>query len=249
VDDLVTDPSYAEHVKRVSRTIPFICSGKLDGTDAYSIRIDHAEAMKLVMEHLVTLGHRDIAFVGGERRVQSTHEKLQQYIYLTGAHGLFFREDYIQEGDYAESGGYSCMNLLLDSGNVPSAVIAVNDFSAMGVIRAIFEAGLTIPGDISIVSFDNTFLSEAVQPKLTTVDYNYPEFGKTLVETALNIIDKKAVSNLQFIRPRLIVRASSSGLKKFSKKPKINLTKEKTPFIMNYRSETGFTFLSTYKGD
>ncbi|GHV67263.1 LacI family transcriptional regulator [Spirochaetia bacterium] len=220
VDDLATDPAYAELVNRVTRTIPFICSGKLDGTEAYSIRIDHAESMKLVMEHLVTLGHRDIAFIGGERRVQSTHEMLQQYIYLMGSHGLSFRETYIKEGYYDESSGYNGMKSLLDHDTVPSAVIAINDYSAIGIMRAVFDRGLSIPGDISIVSFDNTFLSEAVEPKLTSVDYNYPEFGKTLVESALNIIGKKAVSNLQFIRPRLIIRDSSSGLKNFHKNGK-----------------------------
>ncbi|GHU76507.1 LacI family transcriptional regulator [Spirochaetia bacterium] len=213
VDDLVSDPAYAEQVRRVSRTIPFICSGKLDGTRAYSIRIDHAESMKLVMEHLVALGHRDIAFVGGVRRVQSTHEKLQQYIYLMGVHGLSFRENYIMEGSYDEISGYNGMKALLDHETAPSAVIAINDFSAVGVMRAIFDRGLSIPGDISVVSFDNTFISEAVRPKLTTVDYNYPEFGKTMVETAINIIEKKAVSDVQLIKPRLIVRDSSAGVK------------------------------------
>lgn len=208
VDDLVTDPAYAERVRRVTRTIPFISSGKLDGTDSYSVRINHRESMKLVMERLVSLGHRDIAFIGGERQVQSTHEKLQQYIYLTGTYGLPFREEYIREGDYAEDGGYRCMKELLDTGGAPSAVIAINDYSAIGAMRAAFDRGLSIPGDISIVSFDNTFLAEAVQPRLTSVDYSYAEFGGQLVDTALKVIEKKPVPPLQWISPRLIVRDS-----------------------------------------
>jgi DNA-binding LacI/PurR family transcriptional regulator len=208
VDDLITDPAYAGQVRRVVRAIPFICSGKLDGVEIYSVRIDHALAMKSVMEYLVSLGHRNIALIGGERRVQSTHEKLQQYIYLTGAYGLSFREEYIREGNYAESGGYACMQALLDLKEAPSAVIAINDYSAIGAMRAIFDRGLSIPADISIISFDNTFLSETAQPKLTSVDYNYPEFGAKLVETALRVIEKKPISNLQFISPRLVIRDS-----------------------------------------
>ncbi|MDR0525577.1 MAG: LacI family transcriptional regulator [Spirochaetaceae bacterium] len=208
VDDLVTDPKYAEQVKRVAKSIPFICSGKLDGAGVYSVRIDHVFAMKIVMEYLISLGHRDIAIIGGARRVQSTHEKLQQYIYLTGLYGLSFREEYIREGNYAESGGYVCMKALLDGEKIPSAVIAINDYSAIGAMRAVFDRGLSIPGDLSIVSFDNTFISEAVNPKLTSVDYNYPEFGTKLVETALDLIQKKSVSQLQLIPPRLLIRDS-----------------------------------------
>ncbi|MDR2552348.1 MAG: LacI family transcriptional regulator [Treponema sp.] len=210
VDDLVTDPEYAEHIRRVTRTIPFISTGKLDGTGSYSVRINHYESMKLVMEHLVSLGHRDIAFIGGERRVQSTYEKLQQYIYLMGAYGLSFREEYIREGNYEESGGYRCMKELLDDHRAPTAVIAINDYSAIGAMRSVFDQGLTIPGDVSIVSFDNTFLSAAVHPRLTSVDYNYPEFGARLVHTALQVIEKAPVEPVSLISPRLIIRDSSS---------------------------------------
>jgi DNA-binding LacI/PurR family transcriptional regulator len=216
VDDLVTDPAYTEHVKRVTRTIPFICSGKLDGADSYSVRIDHTEAMKLVMEYLVSLGHREIAFIGGERRVQSTHEKLQQYIYLMGGYGLSFREEFIQEGNYNETGGYACMDRLLGGGPPPSAVIAVNDYSAVGALQAAYNRNLSIPQDLSIISFDNTFLAKIVQPQLTTVDYNYPVFAQTLIDTAIEAAAGKEPPRRQLITPRLVIRNScavvSSGL-------------------------------------
>jgi DNA-binding LacI/PurR family transcriptional regulator len=167
VDDLVPDPAYIEHINRITRRIPFISTGKLTGTDSYSLRIDGIKAMKLIMDYLVGLGHRDIAFFGGAKRVLSTYEKWQQYIYLLGVHGLNFREDYVQEWDYSEAGGYGCMKRLLQCKPIPTAAIAVNDYSAVGAMRAAAEAGLSIPEDLSLISFDNTFLSEVVQPKLT----------------------------------------------------------------------------------
>jgi LacI family transcriptional regulator len=91
----------------------------------------------------------------------------QQYIYLLGKHGLTFRSDYIQEGDYSEIGGYDCMCRLIQSGRAPGAVIAINDFTAAGALKAAFENSYSVPGDISVISFDNTFLSEVVHPKLT----------------------------------------------------------------------------------
>jgi LacI family transcriptional regulator len=211
VDDLATDPVYAARVNRVAKNIPFVASGKLDGTDSYSVRIDHALSMKLVVDYLVSLGHRDIALFGGERRVQSTFEKYQQYIYLLGANGLEFRADYVLEGDYSDSGGYECMNRLLLHRRMPTAVIAINDYSAVGAMRAAFEHGASIPGDISIVSFDNTFLSEAVIPKLTSVDYDYPEFGKILIDTAIRARSLDTPPKQQFVAPHLVVRSSCAS--------------------------------------
>jgi len=213
VDDLVTDQAYAERVNRVVKKIPFIASGKLDGTDCYSVRIDHALSMKLVMDYLVSLGHRDIALFGGEMRVQSTFEKYQQYIYFLGAHGLKFRADFVLEGNYADSGGYDCMKRLLLHEQRPTAVIAINDYSAVGAMRAAFECGISIPGDISIVSFDNTFLSDAVIPKLTSVDYDYPEFGKILIETAIEATGPDAPLKQQFVSPNLVVRDSCASIR------------------------------------
>jgi DNA-binding LacI/PurR family transcriptional regulator len=208
VDDLITDPAYAERVARVTRTIPFVASGIVDGTDCYSVMIDNALAMKLVMDYLVSLGHRDIALLGGERRVRSTFEKHQQYIYLLGVHGLNFRSEFVLESDYSDAGGYEGMNRILRHTHRPSAVVAINDYCAVGAMRAAFEHGLAIPRDLSIISFDNTFLSEAVMPKLTSVDYGYQEFGKRLIETAIEAGRSTTLPHRQFVPPHLVVRDS-----------------------------------------
>jgi DNA-binding LacI/PurR family transcriptional regulator len=220
VDDLVIDPAYMERINRVTRTIPFISSGKVDGTKCFSVRIDHTLSMKLVMDHLVSLGHRDIALLGGAMRVRSTFEKYQQYIYLLGNYGLSFRDEYVQEGDYSESGGYDCMTRLLRCRRRPNAVIAINDYCAVGAMRASFDLGLSIPEDLSLVSFDNTFLSEVARPKLTTVDYNYPDFGSLLIDTAIRAA--KAIDTppeLQFVAPLLIIRDSCAPLGDMATRP------------------------------
>jgi DNA-binding LacI/PurR family transcriptional regulator len=222
VDDLVSDPAYVEHVNQVTRGIPFVVSGKLEGADCFIVKIDHGESMKLVMDHLVSLGHRDIAFFGGTQRVESTTEKLQQYSYFLGAHGLSLKGEYIREGNYARSGGYDCMKRLLRCPRIPTAVIAVNDYSAIGAMEAVYEQGLSIPGDISIISFDNTFLCDSVQPKLTSVDYNYPEFGKLLVETAFMAVGKREVPKIQYIKPRLVIRNSCAAVYQNRKKSLTN---------------------------
>jgi DNA-binding LacI/PurR family transcriptional regulator len=208
VDDINSDPGYAGHINRIARTIPFIITGKMDGADCYSLRIDDCAAMKIVIEYLVSLGHREIAFFGGEKRVNSTYDKWRQYIYLLGTHGLKLRDEYVQEGDYAETGGYDCLKRLLKCPRIPTAVIAVNDYSAVGALRAAHEQGLSVPQDLSLISFDNTYLSEVVFPKLSTVDYNYPEYGKELVNMAIRAAQKEPIPRLHYVKPRLVIRDS-----------------------------------------
>jgi DNA-binding LacI/PurR family transcriptional regulator len=208
VDALVPDPEYVAHINRIARNIPFIVSGKFDEADCFSLRIDHKEAMKMVIEHLFSLGHRDIALLGGSRTAQPTYEKRQQYINMLGNYGLRLRDEYIEEGDYSEGGGYEGMKRLLECKQRPTAVIAINDSNAVGALRAAYDDGLSMPDDMSIISFDNTYLSEVVRPKLTSMDYNYPEYGKTLIDIAIRAANGNAPERVQFITPRLIIRDS-----------------------------------------
>ena len=208
VDDLVTNPAYAALVKRIARTIPFIVSGKVDGVDCCCFSIDHYACMRRVFEYLLSLGHRRIALIGGSKTVSSTYDKWQQYIYLSGKNDLPLRDGYVQEGDYTETGGYSNMNALLDLEERPTAVIAVNDFTAAGALKAAREHGVRVPEDISVISFDNTFLSELLTPKLTSVDYDYPAYGEMLVNTAIRVIHHQNVPKQQVIRTQLVIRDS-----------------------------------------
>jgi DNA-binding LacI/PurR family transcriptional regulator len=212
VDDLVSDPAYIRHIKRITRTIPFVTTGKIDGADHYSLQIDDKTAMSMVMDYLVSLGHRDIALFGGEKRVKSSYDKWQQYVYLLGVHGLPLRDEYFQEGNYTESGGYDCFMRLLACPRSPTAIIAINDYSAVGAMRAAHERGIAIPRQMSLVSFDNTYLSEVVYPKLTTVDYNYPDYGRELVDIAIRAAQGEPMPRLQYIKPRLIIRDSCAAL-------------------------------------
>ena len=213
VDERATDPEYAAFIKRICR-VPFITTGKLEGVDCHRIRIDDADATRQIFDHLTALGHENVAFIGGQNSVQSTYDKWRCYIYQLGRNNLTFREEYVIEGNYSVDGGFNCMNRLLDmNGRRPSAVIAVNDYAAVGALQAAFERGIRTPEDVSLVSFDNTFLSEIVNPKLTSVDYDYPAYGKLLIDTAV-----KAVQNPgeppeeQLIKTRLIIRQSTGKI-------------------------------------
>lgn len=112
---------------------------------------------------------------------------------------------------------------------LPTAVIAINDFTAVGVTHVLRERGIRIPEDISVVSFDNTFMTETCVPQLTSVAYDYHAMGELLIETAVQAIHSPAIHSpadgagtsgdaaareeilprVRMIRPELVVRNSS----------------------------------------
>lgn len=216
VDDLVSNMEYVEKVNQLMNTIPVVVTGKLDGTRCYQVQIDAMKSMEILMEHLIGLGHTRIALVGGRMDVLSTFEKLQKYKQMHQKYQIHLEEELVSiQGEYADETGYNTdagyerMNRMLDGGIVPTAVIAINDFSAAGIMRSILEHGYKIPEDISLVSYDNTYITELMMPKLTSINYDYKVFGRKLVETAIGAVEGRELPRLQLITPALIVRESS----------------------------------------
>lgn len=216
VDDLTSDMDYVEIVNQIMATTPVVVTGKLDGTQCHMVRIDAMKTMDLLMEHLISLNHRRIAMVGGRADVLSTVEKFQRYKQILKENMIEFDPDLVkmyganEKGGYDQTSGYNQMNQLMAEGKKPTAVIAINEFAAFGVIRSAWEHGLRIPEDISIVSYDNTYMAEMLVPRLTSVDYNYDDFGRRLVETAIALIEERPAERLQMVNPTLVARESSA---------------------------------------
>lgn len=209
VDSVETDREYAENMQKITPTIPVIVTGKLDGVDCYAVRIDFEKAMDFLMEYLFGLGHEKIALVGGRKTETGTDTRRRRYEELLDKKGIPYREEYVAEGSYDYESGYYGMNQILALEDVPTAAIAVNDYVAAGVVRSAAEHGYRIPQDISVVGFDNTQLAELLTPRLTSIDYDYANFGRMLVNTAIAAARGIKVPVNQKMRPRLVVRDSS----------------------------------------
>ena len=208
-DDLVTNREYIDLVNKLTKTIPIVVSGKLDDTDCYQVQIDAKMAIDLLIEHLIQLGHKKIALVDGNPIVLSTHQKYERYQQLLQKYGIEYHPEYIVSGSYNSESGYQGMYRLLQLPEVPTAVIAINDFSAAGIMRCISDHGYRIPEDISVVSHDNTYMTDLLNPKLTSIDYDYKTFGRKLVETAIAAVEGQELPKLQKIIPTLVIRESS----------------------------------------
>lgn len=210
VDELISDEEYVEHVNRIADFIPVIITGKLEGSECYQVNLNEGYAMEILMEYLISLGHKEIALVGGRKNVKSTYDKRIRYRQLLRRHAIEVNNEWIVDGGgYDIESGYECMNRLFESQRkLPTAIVAINDFTAIGIMRSIVEHGHSIPDDISIASFDNTFVSEIGSPRLTTVGYDYKLFGEKLIEVAIDAIHKKDPPRMQLIKSQLVIRES-----------------------------------------
>ena len=210
VDQLVTDLDYADRINRLQEKIPVIITGKLDGTDCYQVNIDEGKNLALAMEYVISLGHKEIAFVGGRDDVKSTVDKRLRYRQMLRRYGIPFRKEYIINADlYDDEGGYNATQKLFELKKMPSVIISINDFTAVGILRALTEKGWSVPKDISLVSFDNTFVSELAIPRLTSVGYNYKAFGEQLIHCAVEAAEGRTPQKTVLIEPDdLIIRDS-----------------------------------------
>lgn len=211
VDDLVSSIEYVELINDIMSAIPVIVTGKLDGTRCHAVRIDSMKAMELLMDHLMGLGHRRIALVGGRQDVLATFEKSQMYKQILRENKIPYDSELVMDdgGSYDFETGYRQMRELLGKRRDMTAVIAINDFTAMGVMKCLSEHGIRIPQDMSIVSYDNTYMTEMAIPRLTSIDYNYEEYGRKLIDTSIAMIEGRKRDALRMVTPSLVVRESS----------------------------------------
>lgn len=173
-----------------------------------SIRADAAAAMGQVVRHLVAWGHREIAYVGGPPTSYSDRQRRAAFLQLTSdidgvtGHLLGHFQPFF-------SGGVVAADLILDT--PVTAVVAFNDLIALGVLDRVRSAGIQVPEQLSITSFDNTMLATAVTPHLTSVDHPNRLVARHCLDILLTPEDAdpdRAVSR-QVLFTQLIVRASS----------------------------------------
>jgi len=145
-----------------------------------NIKVDYASGMRQVVEHLYSLGHRRMAFVGGRQNLSNILSREQSYVASMQTLGL--DPGLILNGNQRPDGGYSAGLDILAAPSRPTAVVAMNDLTAVGLIKAFRCHGLRVPEDISVTGFDNTYLAHYLEPRLTTVDMHPDLVGRSAAE-------------------------------------------------------------------
>ncbi len=128
------------------------------------------------------------------------------------AHGL--QAPLHVEGNWSTPGGYQATRRLLETGHTFTAVIAANDTMALGALRALHQAGLTVPGDVSVVGFDDIPEAAYLTPPLTTVRHNYIQLGVFGFEYLMQLMDDpEAPIEQKTITPQVVIRESTAPVR------------------------------------
>lgn len=193
-------------------------SAHINMSGVTDIVLDHSKAAELALTHLHRLGHSTIAFMRGPEIIPDTEPRWTGI--LETAHRLKIAvrpELCLQLGaDYSSpEAGYHPMKKLLSKRRDFTAIFCFNDIAAMGVIRAIHDAGLRVPEDISVIGFDDILSAAYQKPSLTTVRQPLREMGNKGAQMLLDMIAKPETESFAEIvmQPELIVRESTAAAK------------------------------------
>ncbi len=143
---------------------------------ASSLRIDYLSGVEQIVNYLYENGHRHIAFVSGRKGLKSSLERLQAYEQSMERLGLATGP--ILPGDLRFEGGLAAGEAISKLVPRPTAAVAVNDLTAVGVIKGLLNAGCRVPEDISVTGFDKTRLADYCNPSITTVDIHRETLGR-----------------------------------------------------------------------
>jgi LacI family transcriptional regulator len=176
-----------------------------------SVSAGHTSGADQAMRHLLGLGHRRIAAITGPRDWVATEDRRRGYHAALAAAGIMPDPSLEPHADFEIGGGRDAARRLLDLPDPPTAIFAFNDNLAIGAIQAARARGLSVPGDLSVVGFDDVEHATIVTPTLTTVRQPLAEMGRTAVSLLVRLLERQAFETLHVeLGTRLVVRESTA---------------------------------------
>ncbi|WP_329214444.1 LacI family transcriptional regulator [Streptomyces sp. NBC_01485] len=173
------------------------------------VRTADEDGVGQIVDHLVDLGHREIVYVDGGKGVIAT-DRRRGYRTAMRRRGL---DAHIRvlHGDHTEAAGERAAHQILDGGDLPTAVVAFNDQSAIGVLAALFRAGVAVPGQVSVAGYDDDTTSRLSCFNLTTVSQGAREQAHYAVTAAVERLDQGRTDPREVVlTPRLVLRTTTS---------------------------------------
>jgi LacI family transcriptional regulator len=196
-----------------SGDVPYVIAGRpIDDVHSSYVDVDNIAGALVAVRHLIHQDCKHIAHIAGPLVTTAGLDRLEGYKKALAESNLSVNPDMIAEGDFSEISGYYCAQRLLASH--PDAIFVASDIMAIGAMRAIREARLTVPDDIAIVSFDDVPPAAQSNPRLTTVRQPIRRMGIKLVETLVDIMENGTNPPRRVLfGTELVVRESCGAMK------------------------------------
>jgi LacI family transcriptional regulator len=180
------------------------------GPRAGSVSSDNVEGAAMAVRHLHELGHRRIALIGGPADTKPGADRLLGFRREVVRLRLPRTRGYVQEGDFYPGSGRAAMLALMDLPTPPTAVVSASDLMAASAIQAAAERGLSVPGDLAVVGFDDIQIAALLQPSLTTIRQDKQGLGTAAAEALVRLIaDSQMEAPVITLPVELVVRESS----------------------------------------
>lgn len=206
------DLSVIERLSSRKIQVVFLDIGKV-GPHISNIRVNYENGVHQAVEHLLELGHRQIAFISGPVHFKSAQIRRSAFLSAMKKHrASLHTEPVICEGDFKLESGQQAVKQLLALSNRPTAIVAANDLMAIGAVRELGRAGLRVPKDVSVIGCDDIWLAKLIDPQLTTIRIPREEIGAAAVDAVLqpNSTNDGAGREMR-IRTELVIRESTGA--------------------------------------
>jgi LacI family transcriptional regulator len=179
-----------------------------------SVVVDNESASFEAVTHLVRLGHRRIAIVGGPSDADTARERLHGYERAMRGARIGIAPELVRHGDFREAAGLTMARALLDLPEPPSAIFAVNNLTTIGVLVALRERGVGIPADVSVVGFDDIPTAEILDPPLTVVQQPTYRVGARAADLLIRRLREPSATIREVVlEARLVIRGSTGPVR------------------------------------
>ncbi|MFC0558844.1 LacI family DNA-binding transcriptional regulator [Halalkalibacter alkalisediminis] len=196
----------------IEQNFPFVLIGRpynIDEDQVTYVNNDNFKAAKTVTEYLMLLGHERIGFIGGNLNFVVTIDHMKGYEQALSNANIPLRKDYIVHHEELQEGGQDAVIELMSIEQRPTALIVADDIMTFGVLKMLADMNVKVPGDMSIVSFNNVMISELSSPTMTTVDIHIYELGFEATKCLIGKINEPNFSVKKVIVPHKLVKRES----------------------------------------
>lgn len=206
------DNAFIYHLKQTG--IPFVVLNRqLDDPGILNVVANDREGVREALDYGIGLGHRKIAIIEGKAGFKSTTERKQGFMDSLIAHRLPLVPDYFTAGDYGVESGYNAMMSLLSLSDPPTLVFCSNDDMAIGALNACYAQGVALPGQLSLIGFDDILFSQYTYPPLTTIRKPIADISKLgTIKLIERLEQPDSVPEQLFVQTELIMRQSVAAV-------------------------------------